>query len=377
MGDEDSYLQLGKFYPPNWGGIETVTYNLEEALTEKGLKNVVIAFGNKSLNGLAPNFSADNIIRCAYRTLLGAPFSLSYLKIFRKIAKDYAYVIVHFPNPWAIICLFFGSSYSGKIILYWHSDIVNKGILGLLIRPFELWAIKKASVIIAPTIAHIDSSKYVDFLKNKCKIVPYPIGKSIYSIADSNQQKTISPALSAGSVDIIAIGRLVEYKGFEILIKAFLLLPKYINFSFLIIGDGPLKCSLNKLINSMGLENSIQIRSSVKDDELHNLLDKADIFCFPSNTRAEMYGMVQYEAMAHGLPIIATNIPGSGVPHLTSNSGAGLLVKPNSPHELAEAINKLINDQVLYSKLSRSGLESIRHKFNPAILINDFCDALR
>jgi rhamnosyl/mannosyltransferase len=370
MIGKNRYLQIGKFYPPQWGGIETVTYNLEEALSEKGYKNSVLVYDNDQDNNGSSSKNSD-VIRCKYNTLFGAPYSIGYLKKFIKIAKNYSHVICHVPNPWVIICLLM-ISYKGKLILYWHSDVVNKGILGFVLAPFELWLIRRASVVIAPTKAHIESSKYASKLIKKYKIVPYPINRDIFNIANNNINHKL---VSDKAVNLVAIGRLVEYKGFKFLIEAVSLLPKNINYHLDIVGDGPLRGDLNELIAKLKLQNFISIHGSVSKDRLSNLLDRAHIFCFPSNTKAEMYGMVQYEAMAYGLPIIGADIPGSGVPLLLKYSGAGLLVELNSPEAIALAIVKIMNDPVLYSKLSMSGIEAIKNKFRPDFLIDEFCRA--
>jgi rhamnosyl/mannosyltransferase len=89
-----------------------------------------------------------------------------------------------------------------------------------------------------------------------------------------------------------------------------------------------------------------------------------------------MYGMVQYEAMAYGLPIIGADIPGSGAPFLLRDSGAGLLVAIDSPEEIAMAIIKIFGDPILYSTFSSSGKESIISKFNPDALIDEFCNSV-
>jgi glycosyltransferase involved in cell wall biosynthesis len=368
---KNSYLQLGKFYPPHWGGIETVTYNLESALSKKGYKNSVLVFDDNS-SDIGEVSKSKNIARSKYKLFFGAPLSFEYLRTFRKISKNYTHLICHLPNPWIIICLLF-CPYKGKIILYWHSDIVNKGILGLILTPLELWIINRASVVIAPTLAHIKYSKYAFKLSKKYKVIPYPINPNIFNIANNNKNPK---QISNGHINLIAIGRLVEYKGFECLIRSLTFLPKTFKYKLDIVGDGPLKNYLNELLSELNLSDFVHIHGSVSGEVLSNLLQDATIFCFPSNTKAEMYGMVQYEAMAYGLPIIGADIPGSGAPFLLRDSGAGLLVAIDSPEEIAMAIIKIFGDPILYSTFSSSGKESIISKFNPDALIDEFCNSV-
>jgi rhamnosyl/mannosyltransferase len=358
----EKYLQIGKFYPPQRGGIETVTYNIEEALSEFGLKNNALVFGNAS-DPDRHSLNADNIIRVKYKSFFGAPFSIGYFRALKKINGQYSHIIAHLPNPWAIICLLM-ISFKGKLILYWHSDIVNKGIFGYLIAPFECWIIKKASVIIAPTLAHIKFSKYSSLLSKKFQIIPYPIDNYLLKIAQKSTPRNLPTPTKSKPLRLVCTGRLVNYKGFEYLINSIPLTLKIIPCTLDIIGDGPLKGNLNRLIYLLNLKDRVRIHGTLSNDHLHTILSQSDIYCLPSNTNAEMYGMVQYEAMAHGLPIIASNISKSGVPILISDTGAGILFKPNDAADIASAIFRIAHEPGLYNRLSRSGLDSIKNKFS-------------
>jgi rhamnosyl/mannosyltransferase len=72
-----------------------------------------------------------------------------------------------------------------------------------------------------------------------------------------------------------------------------------------------------------------------------------------------MFGMVQLEAMAHGLPVIATDIPGSGTPEFTLRSGGGIVVPPGDKSALASAIARLVRDEHLYARLSAAGIATV------------------
>lgn len=364
------FLQIGKYYPPQWGGIETVTYNIEEALSKSNINNAVLVFGNNSNNDKYQSKS-NNIIRNKYYKFFGVPLSVSFFKNLKKINSEYTHIIVHLPNPWAILCLLL-IPFQGKLILYWHSDIINKGIFGYLISPLEFWIIKKASLVIAPTLAHIKFSKYSSQFINKYQIIQFPINNDLLKIAENSTSRNLLTPTNNKPLKLVCTGRLVNYKGFEFLISSIPSISNIIPCTLDIIGDGPLMQKLNSLIFSLKLQDKITLHGSLTFNHLHKILSTSDIYCLTSNTNAEMYGMVQYEAMAHGLPIIASNIPKSGVPFLINFSQAGLLFEPNNEKDFINVIMHIICEPNLYNKLSKSGLDSIKNKFSAEKFLTNF-----
>lgn len=372
LATKQSYLQLGKFFPPDWGGIETVTFNLLMGLTEKGVKNVAVVFGDSNSVELQTcGGNTAKVFRVKHTLLYRKPISMQYILTFKKLAKEYDVVIVHLPNPFAALALIF-SGYKGRVVLYWHSDIVNKGLLGRLLAPLERWLISRANVVIAATNAHLKFSRYATEFMSKGKVSPYPIDHR--QVLCAEKRREVSRTLfGKKEIRLLAIGRLVEYKGLEYLIRAIPNLPPSYPIHVDIVGDGPLRDHLDSLISELGLKQKVLLHGHVSEEERERYLSEADIFCFPSVTKAEMYGMVQIEAMAHGLPIISTDIFGSGTPELTRMTGAGLIVAPRSASEIGKAIQSLIEDPSLYAKLSEAGINAIINTFRPSILTDEFC----
>lgn len=366
------YLQLGKFFPPNWGGIETVTYNLALGLIDRDEINAVIAFGNSNSTQL---LSVDNrstkVYLSKYVEFFRAPISISYFFNLRRLTSHYNVIILHLPNPLALISLMF-SGYKGRVVLYWHSDIVDKGLLGWLLKPIERWAISRSNVVIAPTKAHLQFSMYSFLLQSKGRVVPYPIHPRLVEIANIRRDlpRTL---LGKKQIRLLAIGRLVEYKGLEYLIRAIPFLRSKYNVHLDILGDGPLKDHLLMLISRLCIGQAVTLHGLVTEDERDTYLSEADIFCFPSITKQEMYGMAQVEAMAYGLPIISTEIVGSGSPELTRMTGSGIVVETESPQAIERAVETLIEVPSFYKDLSDAGLEAVTKIFAPALLVNQFC----
>lgn len=153
------------------------------------------------------------------------------------------------------------------------------------------------------------------------------------------------PTIEHGNIiQIITVARLIEKKGVEFAICALKnLADKGYAFTYKIVGDGPLKSSLENLCNALNLTGYIQFCGPLIQSEIINLIQNADIFLLPSITAADgdMEGIpvVLMEAMAMGKLVISTYH--SGVPELIKNGETGFLVSEANVQELADTIIKV------------------------------------
>ena len=158
------------------------------------------------------------------------------------------------------------------------------------------------------------------------------------------------------AVRILFAGRFSHHKGIDVLLDSFnLLSPDVPEIEVDLVGDGPEM----KRIQQMALEMPEKIRINFygwkKREDLYRMYRDADLFVFPS--RDEGMPNVILEAMASGLPVIATRIPGNE--ELVADGVNGFLVHKDDPDELRRALEKLINDQELRRKMALKGKEKV------------------
>lgn len=168
-------------------------------------------------------------------------------------------------------------------------------------------------------------------------------------------------------VQIISIGRLLEKKGFEYLIEACSLLAKKgIKFHCSIIGDGPLSNALQEQIKRLNLLDYISMLGEMNISEILKLYRQSDIFALACVITdfgdRDGIPVVLMEAMAMQLPVITT--PVSGNPELVSDGKNGLMVPQRDPEALAQALERLINDQLLRKQLGEQGRQTILAGFD-------------
>jgi colanic acid/amylovoran biosynthesis glycosyltransferase len=166
---------------------------------------------------------------------------------------------------------------------------------------------------------------------------------------------------------IVAIGRLIAKKGFTDLIRACaLLVERGRPFRCEIFGEGPLESQLRGQITELGLQEVVQLPGPKPQHEVRERLASADVFVLPSVPGADG-GMdnlptVIMEAMATGLPVVSTRI--GGIPEMVVENETGFLVSPGDVVVLADAIEKVTNDQSLGQKFGQAGYERAQTLFS-------------
>jgi rhamnosyl/mannosyltransferase len=148
---------------------------------------------------------------------------------------------------------------------------------------------------------------------------------------------------------VIFVGRLVEYKGLNILLDAI----NRIDAQLVVIGDGPLRDSLQRQSHILGISNRVFFLGRLPRHGIKAFLHAAQLLVLPSITIAEAYGLVQMEAMATGCPVVNTNLP-TAVPHIARHNREGLTVSPGDPLALAQACKAILDDPQLRSRLSNA-----------------------
>ena len=179
-----------------------------------------------------------------------------------------------------------------------------------------------------------------------------------------------SPA-STGPADvplILAVGRLVEKKGFDQLIAACALLRQAgLRFGCDIVGEnGSARDSLRAQIDGLGLAGTVRLRGAVTQDQLREIYRGARVFALPCQIMEDGdrdgFPNVLAEAMAMGVPVVSTAI--SGIPEMIGDGVHGLLVEPRDPHALADALRRVLTDTALHTRLARAARERICERFD-------------
>jgi glycosyltransferase involved in cell wall biosynthesis len=169
------------------------------------------------------------------------------------------------------------------------------------------------------------------------------------------------------------LGRMVDKKGFDIALQALAILRGQddIALQMEIAGSGPLEDDLRQLVNQLGLEDIVDFSGAKSNSEVPAWMQTLDLFVLPCrrDKNGDMDGIpvVLMEAMQSGVPVISTRI--SGIPELICHEQEGLLVEPEAPLELAEAMKLLLEDNALRKKVRDKAIRKIKEDFDQEVNI--------
>jgi glycosyltransferase involved in cell wall biosynthesis len=230
------------------------------------------------------------------------------------------------------------------------SEILRHNFLERWLRiAFLQWTYPLASGIIATS--DLVANDLIDNfgITNKVHTLPYGINLDSIRLLAQESVEHSWLASSRAHYTITACGRLVQQKGFNILIDALSDLAD--NIKLVLIGDGEEKQSLKHQIKKLNLENRVSLVGY--DRNPYKYIARSDLFVMPSLW--EGFGLMLIEAMALGVPVIASDCP-SGPRMILGDNQYGILTVPGNPQKLAQEIRTLIFNQELKEKLSFEAL---------------------
>jgi glycosyltransferase involved in cell wall biosynthesis len=359
-------VHFGKYYFPDPGGIESVTLSLSLGAVQFGHSVLVVCF-RKSMPESGERTEGVTVWRTPIDTIIASqPLGIKYVFACWKASKNADIIHLHAPNMLAALCVLFVNRKT-QLLVHWHSDVINKGILGKILRPLESVLLSRANVIVAATLAYADSSTTLARFRSKVTVVPYGTKKNNNFRTGSELTQPILDKIKGKKI-VLAVGRLVAYKGFRVLINAAQHLCD--GSIVLIVGAGSLKNDLQQKIENAGVSERVLLAGKLSESELHSLFERATLFCLPSVNRAEAFGMVLIEALSYGLPIVASTIPGSGVPWVNQHGVTGLNVKIGDHIALAEACNQILTSPELRSDMSQGSFKRYADEFTEKVSIN-------
>ena len=346
-------LQVGKFYPPHMGGIETHLQALCGALLPHADVRVIVSSEDRK----TIEETVESVPVARLSTLLTAfSTSISPGMVARIRHSNAELVHIHLPNPAAVLA-YLASGHQGPLVVTYHSDTVKQKVLGRMFEPLLNAALRKSAAIIATSPNYLATSQVLQAFRDRCHVIPYGIETAQFEQCAPEAVRSIRERY--GERLVISVGRLVYYKGFDVLIRAM----AAVRGKLLIVGDGPLRGELQSLAAQLGVTDQVVFAGEINNAGVTPYYHAADLFALASVARSEAFGIVQIEAMAAGLPVVNTSLD-SGVPFVSLDGQTGLTVPPGDPRALAAAINRLLDDPGLRQSLGQAGVRRARQEFS-------------
>jgi rhamnosyl/mannosyltransferase len=343
-------LQLAKFYAPDHGGIESVARDLSTGLLRHGCEVTVVCAHKRWQQADERDAMGVRIVRApSLGMLLSTSMAPALPRLLRREGRDADVVHVHMPDPLAALAVWIARP-RAKVVLHWHSDVVRQRVSRHLYQPLERWLLRRADAVVATSPAYADSSPMLRSVRDKVAVIP--IGAHAPEPVDAALVQRLRQRYGERRI-VFCLGRMAHYKGWEVLIEAARSLPA--DVLVVIGGGGPELPRYRARAAAAGVQDRLQFVGPLSAASVEAHFTLAAVFCMASTSRAEAFGVAVLEAMARGLAVVSTDIPGSGLGWLQQPGVTGLQVTAGDAHALAQALCRLLDDAPVRARLGAAG----------------------
>jgi rhamnosyl/mannosyltransferase len=357
-------LQLGKYYYPYMGGIENHLYLLCNELKSQVDLDVLVCNSR-------PASSVDVVdgvrVTRSYQVTNVASTSICPMMPLQVARRAYDLVHFHFPHPMGVMSYLLGAQGPKRhaVVVTYHGDIVKQERLLKIYRPFMNRVLDRADAIVCTSPNYLDGSDVLVPYRDKCRVLPYGIDLSQF-------EKTAAIEKEAASIRarfkhrplILAVGRLIYYKGFEYVVRAM----KDTDAELLLVGTGHLKPMLEQAARECGVMERVHFLGEIHNQEIAPYYFASDVYALPSIARSEAFAIVQLEAMACGVPVVNTSIPRSGVSFVSRDGESGLTVAPKDAAAFAAALRTILGDRERARRFGEAGKARVRREFSKEVM---------
>ncbi|MCB1459698.1 MAG: glycosyltransferase [Nitratireductor sp.] len=359
------------FWPDSLGGIERVIDTIASGLVDSGVKSTVLTLSSEPQPG--------ELFRNGYRVVQArknfefASTGISFDAIgkFRELARESD--IIHYHFPWPFMDLAHWTTRHGKpSIVTYHADALGKGMFGRTVLTPLYGAVARrflASVdkVVATSPQYASSSPLLRGLGREVDFIPL-------GISDTSPPAPLPAHVDAmrarvGQDFFLFVGVLRPYKGLETLIEA----ARHTGHKVIIAGDGKERDRLEAIIRHQGVSNVVML-GHVSEEDKSALLALCKAFAFPSNNRAEAFGISLVEASRFGKPMISCDLT-TGTSYVNIDGVTGLVVPASDSKAFGEAMTALASDAELVRGMGKAARARYERHFRASIVAMRYLEA--
>ncbi len=359
-------------FPPTYGGVEQHIWDTTRCLGPAFQSAVLTA--SRSPRGWVDELEGVQILRCAeFGRVLSTPITPSWWGELRRQTPDVLHV--HLPNPVAELALLAdwrrGPHHPrAPIVASFHADIARNARLARWYLPLQRRFLSRVDRIVVGSPVLAETSAALAPHRGRVTIIPYGVDPDECSGPSGAVNALEAVCDDSGRPVVLFLGRLVAYKGVEVLIQAM----RSVDARLLVVGDGPARPELEQAALGSGID--VRFAGNVSNEARSACYRAADLFVLPAVSRAESFGIAMLEAMAHGTPAITTEV-GTGTSWVNLHGETGLVVPPRAPDHLAAAITTLLSDDELRKDMGAAAAARARRHFSRRTMVERLADLYR
>ncbi len=354
-------IQLSPYFYPHLGGVESHVLELSKHLIERGHDVTVMT---TLLEGTKKTEVVDGVPveRVKPMTiLLKTPILPGLRNALSKKDCD----IVHGHSPPPLTC-FFGVRTTQKMgvpfVLTYHCDLELPFTFG----PFAVqmyqntigaYTVSKSDKIITTTDTYGATSRTV--WQEDSRVIPNAVDADTFNPDNSGTRIRKKYGIGKDEKVVLYVGRIVPHKGIHYLIRS----AKHLNddVKYVIVGTGEYREYLMDLVRTNNLENRVIFAGRVPMKELPEYYAAADVFVLPSISRLEAFGIVALEALASGVPVVVSDIP--GVRDVIVEGRQGLLAEPMKPTNIAGKVRTILENPDMAKHMGELGRKIVEERY--------------
>lgn len=357
-------LHAYKVYLPTvYGGIPSVIATLATLPREEFETEVLVARGC----GVGCRYEFEGVrveAVSALATVMSTPLAPTYpLRLFEK-ARSSDIVVHHAPFPLTDVGVMLLPKRT-VLIVHWHAEVVGRPWLMRALTPFIRNSLRRADRIVVSDPVIVEKSPFLRPFAEKCVAIPYGCDDAYWGRLESGEQQVVDRLKTQHPRLVVAVGRLVSYKGYEVFLRAM----QDVDADAVIIGEGQLRTELTELAKELGVSSRVRFLGRLEPYEVKQYIHAARVLAFPSVSEAEAFGLVQLEAMAAGKPVVNTALP-TAVPNIARDNKEGLTVRPADPAPFAEALTHLLDHPEFATRLGEAGKDRVRTQFSRSLFLS-------
>lgn len=324
---------VNKYWGRDRGGVEAVVHAEACDLGRRGCQPAVLACrpAGSPARPFPPGVEGREL---AAPVVASMPLHPGFFRALRELSETSDMLHFHLPFPLAEAAAL-GVPKRGPWVATLHAEVLHHpACVRWMQRRLTRRFLERMDVILVASAGAASCASLAPF-SARLRVLPFGFDLRAFLAAGEPPRPERPPVVAF-------LGRLVPYKGVDVLLRAAAGVPA----EFHILGDGRERRRLQRLAERLGLGWRVRFLGHVADADLPACLREADIFALPSISRAEAFGVAQVEAMAAGLPVVNTALA-TGTDWVSPHGVTGLTVPPGNVPALRQALLRLVEDRGL------------------------------
>jgi glycosyltransferase involved in cell wall biosynthesis len=359
-------LHTYKIYKPEADGGIPAVISILTAMADPGLEHEILTARKRGWFRRLADGKTPVIAVSSLGDISSLPVAPSFPFWVRARASRNDILVHHVPFPLTDLAITaFGLPKSTALVVHWHGDIDGRPLLKRLLAPIFHRSLARADAVIVSDEIMIANSPFLRRVAAKCVVIPYGIDTAFWRTLDDAARARVAALRETYPRLIVALGRLVPYKGYDVLLRA---MARIDGAHLMIIGDGPLRQELSDLARDLKITDRVDFAGRLPRNEAKIVVHAAKVFVMPSKTIGEAFGLAQVEAMATGRPVVNTDLP-TTVPRVARHNREGLTVPPNDDVALAGALQTLLDDRSLAERLGAAGQARAADEYDQTVFV--------